>query len=188
MSAVAGAGARAPAQPERDTPMQRLSRGYDRLLTGLAGISALILAAITLVIPINAGLRSAGMPVIYGALDAVEYGILAATFLAAPWVLAQNAHVRVDLVTQVLPERAARVLNWLMHLLGLATCLWLGWAGLEALVASHGRGAMIRTAFVVPEWWSLVPLPMSMLLCALHFLRGLVAPLDRPTKTPHSGL
>ncbi|UWQ58013.1 TRAP transporter small permease subunit [Leisingera caerulea] len=156
--------------------MNRLDRSFGVLLTGLAVLSAAILAAITLVIPLNVLLRNLGLPVIYGALDAIEYGLMAAAFLGAPWVLRLDAHVQVDLVTHGLPPRARRRVVLAACLLGAVTCAALGWAGLQALMQSYARGSMVRTAFTFPEWWTLTVLPLSMALCTLEFLRKIFRP------------
>ncbi|MFW8595325.1 TRAP transporter small permease [Cribrihabitans neustonicus] len=166
--------------------MTTLSRRFSALLTGLAVFSAAILAAITLVIPLNVALRNLGLPVIYGALDAIEYGLMAAAFLGAPWVLMRNAHVQVDLVTRGLPPGARRLATAMACLLGAAACAVLCWAGLKALGQSYARGSMVRTAFTIPEWWTLTVLPLSMALCALEFLRKLFRP--EPDDVPLSGL
>lgn len=166
--------------------MTRLDRSFGVLLTGLAVLSAAILAAITLVIPLNVLLRNLGLPVIYGALDAIEYGLMAAAFLGAPWVLRLNAHVQVDLITHGLPPRARRRVVLAACLLGAATCAVLGWAGLQALMQSYARSSMVRTAFTFPEWWTLTVLPLSMALCTLEFLRKIFRP--EAGDTPLSGL
>ncbi|MBY6141944.1 TRAP transporter small permease [Leisingera daeponensis] len=166
--------------------MTRFDRSFGILLTGLAVLSAAILAAITLVIPLNVLLRNLGLPVIYGALDAIEYGLMAAAFLGAPWVLRQNAHVQVDLITHGLPPRARRKVVLAACLLGAATCAVLGWAGLQALMQSFSRGSMVRTAFTFPEWWTLTVLPLSMALCTLEFLRKIFRPAAEDV--PLSGL
>ena len=166
--------------------MNRFDRSFGALLTGLAVLSAAILAAITMVIPLNVLLRNLGLPVIYGAIDAIEYGLMAAAFLGAPWVLHLNAHVQVDLITHGLPPRARRRVILAACLLGAATCATLGWAGLQALMQSFSRGSMVRTAFTFPEWWTLTVLPLSMALCTLEFLRKIFRPAAEDA--PLSGL
>ncbi|WP_244940765.1 hypothetical protein [Leisingera aquaemixtae] len=70
--------------------MTCLDRSFGALLTGLAVLSAAILAAITLVIPLNVLLRNLGLPVIYGALDAIEYGLMARHSSGRPGCCAQR--------------------------------------------------------------------------------------------------
>jgi len=153
---------------------------FDALLLALAQFAAVIFASIALVIPLNMALKNMGLPMIYGALDAIEYGLLAATFLAAPWVLSINGHVQVDLVTEALSARGRRVLSIVSWSIAAIVSAALAWYAFEALEASYARGAMIRKAFAIPEWWTLVMLPLCLTLCSIEFLRKILRPSTSP--------
>lgn len=156
--------------------MHQLETYFDRVLTGLAALAAAIFAATAVLIGVNVVLRNLDLPTLFGLLDAVEYGLLAATFLAAPWVLARNAHVSIDLLTAALPVPAGRALGRLTAGLGLALSVTVAWYGMEAAAASAARGSMVRTAFVFPEWWALSLVPAGFTLMALEFLRQMLRP------------
>ena len=153
-----------------------ISTIFDRTLRGLAVLSAGILGVIAVFIAINVVLRNLGLPVIYGALDAIQYALMIATFLGAPWVLSIGGHVKVDLITGAIEERAGRVLTRLTSAIGALTSGVLGWYGLQAVLASAARGSMIRTSFVIPEWWMLAFVPLSLALCTIIFIRRLLYP------------
>lgn len=156
--------------------MRFLSRLLDACLGLCAGIAAAILAAIALGISVNVALRNLTDGSLYGILDLVEYGLLAATFLGAPWVLARNAHVTVDLVTASLPERIARPLARVVAALGLTVSAVFLYYAVEAAAISAGRGSMIRQAFTLPEWWTLAAAPVGFALICAVFLRQLFTP------------
>ena len=153
-----------------------ISSLFDRMLRGLAVLSAGILGVIAVFIALNVLLRNLGLPVVYGALDAIQYALMIATFLGAPWVLAIGGHVKVDLITGALEDRAGRLLTRITSAIGALTAGVLGWFGLEAVLASAARGSMIRTSFVIPEWWMLAFVPLSLALCTVVFLRRLIHP------------
>lgn len=151
-------------------------RLWDGFLTAIAIVAALLLAAIATAITANVVLRSTGLPVLYGTLDAVEYGLLLGCFLGTPWVLAQRAHVQVDLFVDALPASARKRLAQITSTLGAVLCLTFAYYGFQAMSTSLARGAMIRTSFVIPEWWTLAIVPTSMVLCALEFGRQTISP------------
>ena len=159
---------------------------FDRVLWMLAVFSAGILGCIAVAIAINVALRNLGLPVIYGALDAIQYALMIATFMGAPSVLAQGGHVKVDLITSALPRDAEQTVGRVTNLVGAVTAAILGWYGLQAVLASTARGSMIRTSFLIPEWWMLAFVPASMALCVVVFLRK-VMQTDAPD-APLSGL
>jgi len=154
--------------------MGRLERGFDALLRTMARLAAVVFACAAALIPIDLVLRNAFDASIYGLLDAIEYGLLAATFLAAPWVLSINAHVSVDLFVAALAGRARRLADTLANLVGAGAAAVFLWFAVVAAAQSIERGTMIRTAFVIPEWWVLAVAPVSMGLILVEFARRLL--------------
>ena len=154
---------------------------FDRLLTALAWLAGAIAVAIVVAICLNVALRNLLGETIYGLFDSIEYGILAMTFLAAPWVLSKNAHVTVDLISRGLPEGAGRVLARVTNLVGCAVALVFLIYAFQAMTTSLLRGSMIRTAFTIPEWWTLSVAPLSFALIAVEFLRQAIWPPARST-------
>jgi TRAP-type C4-dicarboxylate transport system permease small subunit len=105
------------------------------------------------------------------------------TLLAAPWLLREGKHIRVDVVLHAMPARAAYGCEWIADLLGLACCLWLVWYGLAATARSHAGHALSIKTLVMPEWWFLAPLPACFALLAIEFgfrMRRLAASEARP--------
>lgn len=154
--------------------MTTIQSAFDRLLALLAGAGAAVFALTALLIPVNVVLRACCRTSLFGLLDAVEYGLLATTFLAAPWVLARNAHVTVDIATIGLPARPRRMLDLVVNSLGALLSAVLAWYALAALLISHGRGSVILTAFAMPEWIPLLAPTVGGALLAVEFVRRAV--------------
>jgi TRAP-type transport system small permease protein len=150
--------------------MNKLEDLYYRLLAALAGLAGVIFGLTAVLITVNVVLRAVFSSAIYGLFEAIEFGLLAATFLAAPWVLARNAHVTVDIGLMVLPKRQRHVVARFTNLLGAALCAVFLYYSLTAAIASAARGSMIRTSFVIPEWWVLGVIPFAMTLMTVEFL------------------
>jgi TRAP-type C4-dicarboxylate transport system permease small subunit len=92
------------------------------------------------------------------------------TLLAAPWLLRQGQHIRVDIILRTLPVRVAWLLEWLGDIVGLLCCLYFVWYGLLITVASYSAGSINIKTLVTPEWWSLLPLPLGFALLAIEFI------------------
>ena len=103
--------------------------------------------------------RSAGMP---WSAEVSEDILYLVTLLAAPWLLRQGQHIRVDIVLRALP----RALAWRLEWVGDAArpCL-LPLFRVVRLPASRPRaistGAISIKTLVMPEWWMLAPLPVA---------------------------
>lgn len=152
------------------TPLLRL---HDAILKGAAVIGALILA---LSVAVTAGAvlgRMVGWRVFAWHVDAVELGLVLSTFLLAPWVLAEGAHVRVDIVLHLLPARISGIVERLAWGWGALLCGFLGWLAVDELLSAAQRGTLFIRAFVIPEWWILTVVPYCFVaLCIELMLRA----------------
>ena len=92
------------------------------------------------------------------------------TLLAAPWLLRQGQHIRVDIILRALPVRVAWLLEWLGDIVGLLCCLYFVWYGLLITTASYNAGSINIKTLVTPEWWTLAPLPLGFALLAIEFI------------------
>ena len=150
--------------------MRKLEAAYRWLLAALAAVAGVIFALTALSITINVVLRAGFSSAIIGLFEAIEFGLLAATFLAAPWVLARNGHVTVDIGLMGLPDRLRRLVGRFTNVLGAVLCAIFVYYSLSATLASAMRGSTIRASFIIPEWWVLSVMPFALALMTIEFL------------------
>ncbi len=105
-----------------------------------------------------------------GLLDLVEYGLYATTFLAAPWVLRENAHVQVDFVVGALAPRRRRVVEAIANLIGLVVSLVLLVYSIRVTYAAWAQKSMVLKAISFPEWWIYVVIPFASTLLVIEFV------------------
>lgn len=153
--------------------MPAVLRIFDAVLKCAAIFGALLLA-LTVVVTVGDVIgRLFGLRWFSWHVDAVELTLVIATFLLAPWILAIGAHVRVDIVLQILPARAAIVVERLALLWGAVLCALLGWLAVAELLSAAQRGTLFIRSFVIPEWWILTVVPYCFgALCLELLLRG----------------
>tara|TARA_R110002020_G_scaffold15140_42_gene53436 strand:+ start:4373 stop:4876 length:504 start_codon:yes stop_codon:yes gene_type:complete len=158
--------------------MHHLSKALQFVIDALAIVAGAIFSLIAISIAVNVLLRATDAAQVRGLVDLIEAGLVAATFLAAPWVLSKNAHVTVDVLTSALPAPARRRLARCVSILGMVICAVLFWSALQAVLVSHGRGSMVRGILVYPEWWPLLAPTISGALLALEFARRAIVGVD----------
>lgn len=151
--------------------MTRLSRRFEAALVALAALAGAIVAAVAIVIPVDATVRFAFGRSINGIVDVIEFGLMSSVFLAAPWVLHRHGHVAVEIFAQALPERSKEFLGRVVSLIGCGLSVVMAWYGMTALLASYEKATMVRKAIIFPEWWTFVPLAVCFALMAVEFLR-----------------
>jgi len=150
--------------------MQRLARLQEHLLNAMMGISCLLVLAMMLIITGDVILRNLGLQGIPWSNEVSEDILYLMTLLAAPWLLRQGQHIRVDIVLRVLPTRLAWVLEWVGDIVGLLCCLYFVWYGTLITVASYSAGSIVIKTLITPEWWTLAPLPVGFVLLGIEFI------------------
>ena len=61
------------------------------------------------------------------AFDLSEYALVWITFLAAPWILMNDCHIRIELLVDVLSIKAQRLFGIVVCLAAIGTCAVLAW-------------------------------------------------------------
>ena len=152
--------------------MERIAAAYGRLLSGLALAACAVLFLMTLMICADVLLRNVRIiPGVFGLAwsnEVSEAMLYLITMLAAPWLLRQGQHIRVDVVLRAVPPRLGWYFEWIADTLGLACCLVIAYYGARAALASFRAGSISIKTLVTPEWWLLAPLPIAFLLLAIE--------------------
>jgi TRAP-type C4-dicarboxylate transport system permease small subunit len=149
--------------------MAAVRHGYAWLLDSCGTLAGLILAALAVLVSIDVLIRNVGIGNLPWAIEVVEYALFVATFLAAPWVLHQGAHVRVDLLVTSVPGPVARVMELIVDVIGLMVSLTFLYYGLAAALDAYRIGSRIFKELIVAEWWLLAVIPASAFLLAIEF-------------------
>ena len=154
--------------------MKSLSDLYGALLEKLFLAGCGVLFLMMLMICADVFLRNVPLlPSLRGlawADEVSEYMLYLITMLAAPWLLRQGRHIRIDILLQALPPRVGWCCEWLTDGMALVCCAIMVVAGTEAAYASYASGMLTIRTLVTPEWWSLAPLPVTFLLLAIEVL------------------
>jgi TRAP-type C4-dicarboxylate transport system permease small subunit len=149
--------------------MARLSEWYGRLLDALVLVACLLLLIMTIMIGADVVSRNVGGGGVAVSNELSEDILYLMTLLAAPWLLRQGQHIRVDIILRALPVRAAWLLEWVGDIVGLLCCLYFVWYGYLITRASYDAGSINIKTLVTPEWWTLAPLPLGFARLGIHF-------------------
>jgi len=152
----------------------RLEAAFGTAIEGLALVASAALLAMVAIICADVLTRNVAIPGVPRGVawsnEVSELLLYLITLLAAPWLLREGRHIRVDIVLRVLPPRVAYACEWIADVLGLASCLWLVAYGTSAAWKSAQGSALSIKTLVMPEWWFLAPLPVCFALLAVEFV------------------
>ena len=163
--------------------MNAFATGLRRLEDALAAVAALALLVLTALMVLGVVLRYVVAEPLSWALGfTTEYLLTAIFFLGLPYTVRAGAHVRIDLLHRVLPDRArwwCTVVGGVLSVLFVAA---LTWAGIT-LTAGAATGGDIPppggAELSWPVWTSVIMVPLGAGLAVLRTLHDLVDELRR---------
>lgn len=154
--------------------MKSVSELYGSLLKILFLAACGVLFLMMLMICVDVLLRNVALAKSLHGLawadEVSEYMLFLITMLAAPWLLRQGRHIRVDIVLRAMPARVGWYCEWAIDVAALACCGFMVVYGMKATYASYSTGMLTIKTLVTPEWWSLAPLPITFLLLGIELL------------------
>src|SRR3954464_12141077 len=154
--------------------LDRLSTLCGKVLEALAWLACVMVFLMVMVICADVLLRNVALvPTMRGldwSNDLTEAMLYLITMCAAPWILRQGQHIRVDIVLRAIPKRTAWYCGWFADVVGLFCCLAMVWYGAKMTYASFSSGSMTVKTMVTPEWWLLIPLPIAFALLSIEML------------------
>lgn len=147
-----------------------MRRFYENLIFAMAVLAGVILVGMSLWVTYDVLMRYVlASPTIW-ADDLSEYGLLWATFLAAPWVLRQEGHVRVGLVVERLAPRHQRLIGIGTSLVGALVCGIFAWQTAMTTADFFARGLIVARNWAIPLWVPYVIIPWGSAFLVIEFV------------------
>lgn len=155
----------------------RPARLYHLLMSACGALAALLFGGMALLVCADVVLRNVGLGSIAWSVEATEYILMVATFVAAPWLLYMGDHIRVDVVVRSLSAPMRRRLELATDLACFAICAVLAWQSVAVAADTAAQGSLVFKVLVFPEWWLNLPMAFACALLAIEFARRFLARL-----------
>lgn len=99
------------------------------------------------------------------------YSMLFITFLGGAWLLKEEGHVEMDVVTSLLSERNRLLMRSITSLAGAFVCMVLTWSGAQVALDHLQRGLSRPTPVEPPDFPLFAIIPISCFPLFIQFLR-----------------
>ena len=150
--------------------LNRIETGFNWMTLAFAVLVAISIGLITLLIPLNLALINLDLGGIWWLYEAVEYALYVGVFIAAPWVLHQGSHVRVDVLVSALPVKAGRQLDQFVNLVGVVLCVTLTIYGLRATLSEFEDGTLPDKDLRIANWFMISIFAFAFFMLTIEFL------------------
>lgn len=154
--------------------MEVISKGYNHLLHGMAGLSGILIFSAFVMIVVDVLMRILGLEPFIFIMTTVEYILLWFTMLAAPYLLRIKAHVFIDAVTQFLPPSVKYAVAKIVYTVCIIACGIFCYNLFGLLIEAIQTGELDMRSYEVPIWLLFVPMPLCFAMCVVEFTRYLV--------------
>lgn len=147
-----------------------LYRAYERFTGVFAAIAALLCLLMSLWITYDVLTRTLFSWASPWAFDLSEYALVWITFLAAPWILMNDRHIRIELLVDALPRSVQRVFGVAVSVVAIGTCAVLAWRTGIAALDYFERGDMMARIWRIPRIYPYVVIPFGCALLTVAFV------------------
>jgi C4-dicarboxylate transporter DctQ subunit len=150
----------------------KLMTFFDRSMDIQASLSVALLYLVMLCITLEVVLRYfLNRPTIW-TVPITEWSMLFVTFLAAPWLLRRQGHVKVELVLNRFNQRHQALFQIFTSVLGAMSCFILVWVGVAVCWESFQRSIVTTAAVEIPMWIPLAIIPFGSSFLCIQFVRA----------------
>ena len=150
--------------------MERLIGFVERPARWLAYFAALLILSMSLWITYDVLTRNLLGWSSPWAFDLSEYALVWMTFLAAPWILLRDAHVRVEIAVDAVGLRAQRAMGIAVSVVGLLVCVVLAWRTGIAAVEYAQNDVRMGRIWNIPRIYPYVAVPFGSAALAIAFV------------------
>ncbi|WP_158591736.1 TRAP transporter small permease [Oceanobacillus halophilus] len=109
--------------------------------------------------------------------DFAGYLMVYSVFLAAPWILKHDGHVKVDLILGILKGKVLKFMNCVIFAVSAIASFIFFWYSLKVTLSSYSRGVVLLDNIPWPEYLLLLPLAIGTFFLTIRFLLLLIKEL-----------
>jgi TRAP-type C4-dicarboxylate transport system permease small subunit len=149
---------------------KRCVRALDWTLEATGAAFGIVVGVLILLMSLDIAVRFFKIGSLPWLIEVVEYLVSGGAFLAAPWVLRQGAHVRVDILLTSLPRQLSRRLEQFVDVVGCGVSAVLFYYGCIAVAQAAAAKAILYKTWWTPEWIVLLPVPVACFLLFVEFV------------------
>jgi len=159
------------ASEKKERPKKGFWKFFDKLLDVMAGCAAVILVFITAAVCYTIFMRFLFNQTTIWIIPMTEYALLWIVFLGTSWLLREAGHITTDIIYVHLSEKAKKILDGVMSVIGGLTCALLVYLGTVHLCDCLIHGVTDVRAITIPKSAVFVIIPLGSLLLTIQFFR-----------------
>jgi C4-dicarboxylate transporter, DctQ subunit len=144
---------------------------FDKIEDFFAVVGAVLITLAMLSVSFEVVLRFFFNRVITGMFECIEFAMLLIPLLGAAWLLRNDGHIEIDIVTSYSSPKVRAFLKLMTSALTAVICGIVTWYGVLCTWDNYRRGVQTWGALVFPKYWFIIIVPIGFLLLTIEALR-----------------
>ncbi|RZS78014.1 TRAP-type C4-dicarboxylate transport system permease small subunit [Pigmentiphaga kullae] len=140
---------------------------YVWILNAFGLVAGLLVGAMVILVSYDVVARNVGMPSFAGAMDVTEHLLPVATCIAAPWLMYNRQHIRLD-VLNALSEGVRFAIFRIAAVIGCVVSVVIACYSVAVMLDAYEAEAVVMKSIVFPEWFIYIPFPACFALLAIE--------------------
>jgi C4-dicarboxylate transporter DctQ subunit len=159
--------------------LARIGRIFDHINTIMVIICGMLALALTFIVGADITLRYLFNKPLGWVKEVSEYILVGLGFLAAAWILKDDAHVKMDLVLTKVTPRTQTMMNIITSVISTIVLIIVTWFSFRVTLDFYKTGIVTPTVLEPPKWILMIPIIVGCFLLAVQFVRKTYAYIEQ---------
>ncbi|ETA79505.1 TRAP transporter small permease [Youngiibacter fragilis] len=155
--------------------MKAINRFIDLCMAALSGVAALALGFLLVGICYSTFSRFLFNRPLTNLVEYATYSLIYITFLSAPQILKARGHIYIDMITNVLPMKANKILGIGVNLVGALISSVIFYYGSLVVKDNYLFKVKVMDSMGTPQFMLTMVIPIGMFFVTIQFIRNLYA-------------
>ncbi len=149
----------------------RLGKIFDHINTAMVVVCAILVIGLTFIVGADITLRYLFNKPLGWVKEVSEYILVGLGFLAAAWILKDDAHVKMDLILTKVSPRVQIMMNLITSAISTAVVIIITLFSLRVTIDFYESKMVTPTVLEPPKWILMTPIVVGSFLLIIQFVR-----------------
>ena len=155
----------------RDSVLVKLGRAVDSVLTAGGYVCAALTVFVTLLLLYEVFTRYILHRPSMWSLDIATYALLYLALIGAPWLLKEDGHIKIEIITSRLTERTQAFITGVTSVIASLACAVFCWQATILTLESYSEGHFIDRSIVVSRYLVVWVIAFGTFFLSIQFAR-----------------
>ena len=151
--------------------LDRIGKAFDHVNTVMVIICAILVVGLTFIVGADITLRYLFNKPLGWVKEVSEYILVGLGFLAAAWILKDDAHVKMDLILTKVSSQTRNTMNLITSAISTAVVFIITWFSMRVTLDFYQTKVVNPSVLEPSKWVLMIPIVLGSFLLIIQFIR-----------------